>query len=800
MLPNLFSPSPIVWAGLLGLMVALPVAIHLINLLRHKRVKWAAMEFLLQSQRRRRSRVKLMQLLLLLARIAALITALAMLGQVGCRDPRLAGLLGGQTLHHYVLVDDSYSMGAMQAGRSAFDRAREALGTLGESFSASGEARVTLVRYSQALGRERLTEADLSLEQLTDLNGARVDSRFKELWEERRQALELTAGSMGPVDALSLVRQLIEQRTEEKAVVHLLSDFRAREWGAASAVEATPSPEKIVADASASTALTAEIRALTAAEVDVELIRCAETPAPNLGIRSLGVAGNIRAAGVPVSIRIEVENHSAEPASNVTVRVLSRSYDIDAASRGESTVARQAAELPTVFIDSIEPGKTAIREFPAFFPLPGRHEIRCVLPDDALADDNARYLVLPLEQASQALLVEGSAGAGARFLETLFQPGRAKSGVVTTVRDVGGLRELSQNDLNAFDTIYLLDVGTVDASLVTRLEDFVRQGGGLAMFVGESFDAAFHARSWYRAGEGLAPVPLDRIETLGGAVEGEVPDVVPTEHPLLAPFRDRNDAFLRLVQIAKHAVPPLDWDPAADPQLEVAALVRGDPRKPLIVEKPFGEGRTILVTTGAGPASNNWQRNPAFLVTMLGIQERLAKGRFVDVERTVGSPIAVELPAERYRATVQFETPTSDPEAPQTFERTATRQNETLPWFSGIGPGFAGAEGWNETSLPGLYTAWVQRIEGELEALRWALNVDPAEGALAVTSERDLASRGDSERVSVIGWDRLAANPQAAAGASLGRWLLPWMIALLVGEQWLAYVVSFHPGRGGNRP
>ena len=50
-------------------LVGVPVLIHLINLFRHRRVRWAAMEFLLASQNRNRTWVILKQLLLLLLRM-----------------------------------------------------------------------------------------------------------------------------------------------------------------------------------------------------------------------------------------------------------------------------------------------------------------------------------------------------------------------------------------------------------------------------------------------------------------------------------------------------------------------------------------------------------------------------------------------------------------------------------------------------------------------------------------------------------------------------------------------------------
>ena len=53
------------------LLVAAPLVIHLINRLRKQRIEWAAMEFLIESQRKHRTSVRLRELLLLLARMAA---------------------------------------------------------------------------------------------------------------------------------------------------------------------------------------------------------------------------------------------------------------------------------------------------------------------------------------------------------------------------------------------------------------------------------------------------------------------------------------------------------------------------------------------------------------------------------------------------------------------------------------------------------------------------------------------------------------------------------------------------------
>ena len=48
-----------------GALVSAPILIHLINRMRFKRIRWAAMEFLLKSQKRNRRRLIIEQLILL---------------------------------------------------------------------------------------------------------------------------------------------------------------------------------------------------------------------------------------------------------------------------------------------------------------------------------------------------------------------------------------------------------------------------------------------------------------------------------------------------------------------------------------------------------------------------------------------------------------------------------------------------------------------------------------------------------------------------------------------------------------
>src|SRR5436309_1596644 len=58
-----------------GALVSSPIIIHLINRMRFKRIRWAAMEFLLKSQKRNRRRLIIEQMILLLLRILLVLLA-----------------------------------------------------------------------------------------------------------------------------------------------------------------------------------------------------------------------------------------------------------------------------------------------------------------------------------------------------------------------------------------------------------------------------------------------------------------------------------------------------------------------------------------------------------------------------------------------------------------------------------------------------------------------------------------------------------------------------------------------------
>src|SRR5271154_4228207 len=88
-----------------GALISAPILIHLINRMRYKRIRWAAMEFLLKSQKRNRRRLIIDQLILLLLNFLLLLLAAFLVSRFVYTG------YGKKATLHFVVFDDTPSMG-----------------------------------------------------------------------------------------------------------------------------------------------------------------------------------------------------------------------------------------------------------------------------------------------------------------------------------------------------------------------------------------------------------------------------------------------------------------------------------------------------------------------------------------------------------------------------------------------------------------------------------------------------------------------------------------------------------------
>ncbi|MBW3597769.1 MAG: BatA domain-containing protein [Planctomycetes bacterium] len=799
MLYSLFS-TPVL-LSLLGL-AAVPVLIHLINMMRHRRVKWAAMDFLLVSYKKHRNWVWLKQLLLLLMRVAAILFVVMMLAGVGCRDDQFASLFGGRTTHHYVLLDDSFSMSERVGGAFAFDRALQVVKSVAlQSREAEGRQRFTLIRFSRAaasadeetaapLAAKSEENANPKIEEsakvaggneaarVADVHAEYIDTEFDARLEEITRTFEPSQLAVGPAPALSLVRQLLDDAGDENRIVYVVSDFRANEWS-------NPAEPK------------KHLQALADTKAEVHLVTCVNQDQPNLAITDLSPANETRAAGVPLFVNVSVKNFGRSTAHNVQVKMRSIFFD-DPAGAAPGEAPRQVTDLPPVLIEEIAPGDTAVGRMQVYFPKSGRHAVEAELPADPVAVDNLRYAVIDFPAAERILLVDGDPERRNEFyLTSVFQPGsRANTGVVVDSQSAPFLNNIATELLEEYKAVFLCDVPRLDAPAIENLETYVKNGGGVAIYAGPNVNLQAYNGTMHRDGEGFFPVPLEKVGYLVAPLEQAEPDMQVEDHPVFAPLLGERNPLLRLVNVHQYLQAPAAWRP--DPASGARIVARLRDHFPLVVEKSFGKGRVMAILTTAAPMWNNWAVGPSFVVVNLKLQSHLAASGRENISYPVGTELPVILAADRYRREVSFVAPGADPEIPVVFVKPAAAEKENDPLIT-ASLGGSSLSQFHETARAGVYEAWPLTSEGTPDVRRFAVNVAPEEGRLERLGTREILAELEPLTPQVRDWQEHDVGTLDFLGLGGFRWsryLFYVLVGLLLGEQLMAYATSYHPPRG----
>jgi hypothetical protein len=772
-----FVHQALTWGFLLALV---PLLIHLINLMRHKRVQWAAMEFLLASYKKHRKWVWLKQLLLLLSRMAVIGLIVAMLAQLKTKDQWLA-LFAGKPTHHYIVLDDSYSMSDRVAGASAMDAARQVITAIASrSEQDDRQQKLTLIRYSRA--RHAGTPDRDGAAQLADFNAEPIEGEFDVTLESRLRTMEPTQLALGPREALAVLKPLLTSAPDETSIVYLLSDFREKDW---------ESPVE----------LRESLQDLKRSQATVHLVNCSRATDPNVGILSIEPADETRAAGVPLFVNVKVKNHGLRAVSRVQLKVQSTFFPPESLQNVDPEKLLGVTEdLATLLIDEIGPGEVVTRRVQVYFPQPGKHVIEAILPEDPVEADNRRWVVIDFPDGERTLVIDGTDDQlHSYYVEAAFRPlQRSNTGIRPEVQPASYLRDVAPEALRAYSTVFLLDVPRLDNTAVDKLEEYVRSGGGLAIFTGPQTNIAFYNSALYKEGLGLLPVPMGVENNLPPVLDGSEPDLELLPHPVFAFFQNEANPLIRGVKIDTYRAPAPGWKPDPDRPVEVVARLRD--KSPLVIEKKYGAGTVMQFTTTCGPVWNDWAKNPSFVVVLLKLQSYLAAPQRLDDERTVGTPLELSLPASEYVDELQFVVPGEKAGTRRLVKMKATAaEGDAGQWRGTLGqsaPRDGSAAG---TDRRGIYEAWALSSKGEVELRRYALNVDPDEGNLANLDPGELVSKLDPVQVEYHLADQYQQEDVAASGYNLSYLIMGALVLLLVGEQMLAYSSSFHTARGAAR-
>lgn len=669
----LFAHPWLLWG--LGL-VSVPIVIHLLNRRRFQVVRWAAMEFLLQANRKNRRRVRLEHLLILLLRCLAMALIALAVSRPVATSGALAGLPGvGDPVERVVLLDDSGSMGHRTGRTTAWDRARQVVKRLVEDLEREDKGDLlTIVRAS------RPDVPDL-------LQGAARNERTKAALRALADAEPAPLGLDAPRLVERAVRRIVDDpQGPRQRVIYVVTDLRRRDW---------------VGEGDVLRALGEALRKAPP-EVRVLLVDAGDDETRNLGVTALEPTEKLAMVGVPVELVVRVANRGQAPVFDVPLLL----------EAGES-------RIPLPPIERIDAGQEAVARHRYTFPAAGVHALSVRLPDDALPLDDVRHVALEVRERLRVLLVEGDPsddggplGGEADLLRlALAPPGDVLTGIEPVVVGADALRE---TDLSGYDAVVACNLEAWPPERVADLERFVQRGGGLALFVGDLVDEAAWARDLYKSGQGLLPCALGRRVEVEREDEAPQLDAPEGDHPLTQVFTGDRNPFLRRVRARVRLACRLT---EADAASRVVLRLAEPERTPFLVEKPFGAGRVALFNTTADLAWSSWPKDPSYIVTTQELVRLLAPAATAGRNLACGEPLERAInPARTWpRATVEV----PGQEAPTELHAEPRAGSEAL-WLS-----------LPETRRAGVYVLRLEPRGADPVREPFAVNPDPAEGDLA---------------------------------------------------------------------
>ncbi len=745
-----------VWPSLFiggAIAVIAPILIHLLARRRFKRIRWAAIEFLLQAEKRNRRRVRLEELILLLLRCLAVLLIAALIARPFIRPEGLAALLGGaDRTERIFLLDDSMSMGYQSEGGTSFERSQKAVIQL-----------VKLLREQSP--HDTVTLLKTSNPSTPVAAGVFLDDRQTEDLFARIEALLPSEQSFDSRDLMDTVRKLLDEQPQTvSASIYVVSDFQKKDWVDQTPDASTGGPQAAQRSSAIATLAdwSTQDRGLKLALVDV-----GDDDASNVAVTGLDSDRSRWVIGVRNTARATLANFADD----------NRSLNLDVTI---GSVGHSGVEVPP-----LGPRESTAVNVPVTLLRPGWQWVRVQTPPDALPADDHRTVVLQGVESVRVLLVNGEPSTDTYrnetfLLETAIRPpGEIFSGNELLVIDE---TELEGADLRSFDAVILANVYRVTDVAASALAAYVREGGGLAFFLGDQVDAEFYNQSLYDDGRGLLPAKLNERRTAPTAGAHLVID--DELHPIVKIFGGAENPFTNRILFSQYYATQFesaaDVEDAADQRpgerARIIAHYTDDDRSAAIVERPWGDGRVILFTSSCDMEWNDWGKDPSYVVSMLELAHHLGKGAGRQSDQWVGTPIDLAIDPAEFTTDIRVRTPGYPAEAEVPLTALADDS----------GRGFRAH--WTRTQSSGVYQFVLTRRSGEEEIQSVAVNVDPRESDLTPATEADL--RQSLHEIPLTYIDGLGSLEQVGEEArrELWRTVLAAALIVLMGEQFLAFL------------
>jgi hypothetical protein len=804
-------------------LAAVPILIHLLNRRRVQHVPWAAMQWLLAAMRRHQRRLRLENWLILLLRVLAILLLGLALARPVLTSPDVAGLVAGKR-SVYLVVDTSYSMGAKTGAQTVADVAKAEADAVLTGLGPKDTVAVVSTndpRLEQSDGRAPFT-----------VTPRVVGKEGADKAKEAVAALKLRDAPAAWPEALDLVLEQMAPEDVNRLVV-IVTDFQDRDWSPARRGPAEGEGEV----PAGRHALGERLVTLLAQGAAVRIVNVGGTSRRNLTLSRIGTPSRRDVfVGRPFRLAVTVTNHGPEPVDGAHLTV---TLDGSPSPLARRSVPRLAPVDPTTG------GVPKDAEATVLFDLAGSHfadagahalEVTVSPPGadagaDGLALDSRRAFAVRVRDRIRVVAWTAASrdarDAGAQaYLEGVFERfGLDDAGQPVERNPLYDLEVVDRDSalIDALrgrrgavpDLLVLANVAPRGTAAET-LRSYVRGGGALLVFVGDriadpdALNGPFHDDPAYR----LLPFPFQRPEVHppGSAPPFRIDLERDTGHPLARPFTGE-DAALWMAEATPQAwgrlglleAPPSPTPggpgpdggrppgPPLDPEGRV--VLRWTDGTPAVVEGAFGTGKSLWVGT-----SLDWgwfERTLPFFLPVFLDDAAVYLTRPDEARRNleVGRRIVVNWLPRDFRDAL-FVAPGGMEFVPARYEGDAEGDAATLIQ--------------DRVGTAGVWELRFSREGGHREAgagaprrsERFAVNPNPAEGALRAANATDLLGRlpAESDVQVITSWSEKVAESRRAEQGEVSRLLLWIAFGILALESLLAWLVGRASTPAGGAP
>ena len=482
--------------------------------------------------------------------------------------------------------------------------------------------------------------------------------------------------------------------------------------------------------------------------VPVKVIKVgAKDAPPNAAVREIRLRSQDVNVGLPTDIQAVITNFSAGEIKDVVVQL--RVDDQAKEQKLVSLPARGEAEANFQFVLTRRGGHTG----------------SITLKKERLAGNPVAHFTLEAEDKIKVLVVDGDPQTSLVASETFFltralNPEGASTAspfVATVVLPEG----LASATLESYQAVILCNVGSIADAALPRLKEYVRRGGGLLVFLGDRVQPEDYNRKLYDTAPSILPARLKDKRILSASALEKI-ERIDAKHPALTAFSDPI-----LLESLKSSRVAGYYRTDASGASTLIALANGDA---LALEKKFGAGRVILISTAADRDWSDLPVKTAYLPLAQSLVSYLQGGKKGALETgvAVGDAKKFTLPPAYVGKTLKIVRPD---------------QREREVALAAEGENAAGS--FAENDVAGVYRVTAPLAGDAPPTLAPIYPVNPPflESRLEAISDGELAARLKPARAEIVSIDALA---KGGSRRDLALPLLLVLIVTLVSEGWLA--------------